>query len=695
MQLKPILFILSFFLLPLFASANLSVYKGGTTLITGTWVGNCTLAETSANNPYEGTQHYQMDYNFTNWWSGVGLNMDNWGSSAAKDFSGYTHLRIAYRGLTSGQMLVIKLRNDNLYSNEIQIGATSSAYQVVDISFSSLLLGTSLNANAVREIDVSVTSTTQSGSGAVFFDAIELVNVAVVPLPPASPTTWARANAMGKGFNTANWLEAHWLLPFNAYPVQNDYTRAKFQFLKSAGFQHVRLPVIFERLGSLNPPYTLNTNQTAFYLVDSVITWANTFNLKLIIDNHHGDPQLTDANYQSQIPRLCAVWKQLALRYNYLDPNRFLFEIYNEPNGITNNNFRIVAQTVMDTIRKYDTTHTYFVGGNGWNSIDGLTSFQPLNDNNVIYTFHCYDPYFFTHQGMSWTSPSYFAARSFPLAGDVNYLRSHFQGAKSWGTTNSVPIYMGEYGAATTADATSRCAWFNLVTHLSDSLTIPWAYWDAKNWSDAFGIFTNGVLSQANLVPCIQTSMGLFAAPLALDELTNQEIQCKGKTITLRWEAAVHRQAGIFHIETSKDGVVWQAKHQVRAQLEHQSYEVALENEGTGQNYYRIVYEDLDGKETTLPVITVSCANFDALAAYPNPITEEAAINIDFTSSEFQNARLRLLDLNGRILYQNNILAEQGNNHLQVPIADLAAGMYQLQLLGENGVMRSLKVVKQ
>ena len=53
------------------------VYKNGTNLVTGTWNVDGTIAETAANAPYEGGQHYQFDYNVGgDGWAGFGLNMN-------------------------------------------------------------------------------------------------------------------------------------------------------------------------------------------------------------------------------------------------------------------------------------------------------------------------------------------------------------------------------------------------------------------------------------------------------------------------------------------------------------------------------------------------------------------------------------------------------------------------------------------
>lgn len=195
-----------------------------------------------------------------------------------------------------------------------------------------------------------------------------------------------------------------------------------------------------------------------------MILWAVQMDFKLVICNHHGLP-LNDNNYLAELPRLQAIWAQLAQRYGQLDPDRYFFEIYNEPdNNITNANWRTVASALIQTLRDYESErHSVFVGAANWNAANALISFIPLNDADIIYTFHYYDPYHFTHQGMSWTSPPYFSPRSFPLAGEMDALFQAMTAVNEWAELSQVSVSMGEFGVSTAADAESRCSWISAV----------------------------------------------------------------------------------------------------------------------------------------------------------------------------------------------------------------------------------------
>ncbi len=465
-------------------AAATSVYKSGTTLITGTWNVDGTLTETAADSPFEGGQHYKFAYSVGgDGWAGFGLNMNGWGSSSPRNFNGATHLRIAVRGLGSGHSMTFQLKTlSKQTQNWTLLGNSAANYQVLDIPLPIFVGVSGLDRRLVTEFQFNV-SAPANASGTVYFDAVEIWNA---PKPPAS-TAWARANSLGKGFDMNNWLEAYWLIPFGTYPQPAEFTRASVAFLKSTGYDHVRMPVTFGRLTGPAPGYALNTAHAAFALVDSVIRWTGDLDMKLIIDYHHDNPEITDANFAAQQPRLCAIWRQLAQRYNYLDPSRVFFEIYNEPNGISNANWRGVQKAILDTIRLHSPARTIIAGAVGWNSSEDLLTFEPYShDLNVIYTYHHYSPYEFTHQLASWLNPPP-PARAFPIGSDVQNLWDKNRNLDIWADFYDHPYYMGEMGCIGHADAVSRCNWVETLGEIIDTFPHSWAYWDVRLYPDGFG----------------------------------------------------------------------------------------------------------------------------------------------------------------------------------------------------------------
>ncbi|MEL7248009.1 MAG: hypothetical protein AAFO03_06310, partial [Bacteroidota bacterium] len=202
------------------AIAQPVIYNDATSLITGTWNQNGTLSETSSASPYEGSNHYHFSYSFTGFWAGVGLNLANWGPNGY-DFTGYTHLRIAYRGMNGDHRITLMLRSDAGDGNTLTLGTANSSYEVVDVPLFSFRAGTGLDLSSITELDVSVSSDVASGSGDLYFDDIQLVTIGSGM--NTSAATQQRAASIQRGINLSNWLEAYWLIPSGSYPDASRY----------------------------------------------------------------------------------------------------------------------------------------------------------------------------------------------------------------------------------------------------------------------------------------------------------------------------------------------------------------------------------------------------------------------------------------------------------------------------------------
>jgi endoglucanase len=82
-----------------------------------------------------------------------------------------------------------------------------------------------------------------------------------------------------------------------------------------------------------------------------------------------------------------------------------LYEVLNEPHGIEAARWAAIQEKVVKAIREIDSRHSIIVGGIEYNSINALFGLPVYDYDNIIYTFHFYDPYLFTHQGETWGNP--------------------------------------------------------------------------------------------------------------------------------------------------------------------------------------------------------------------------------------------------------------------------------------------------
>ncbi len=342
----------------------------------------------------------------------------------------------------------------------------------------------------------------------------------VTPTPPpptlvpstSNPDRYEQARRLGRGVNLGNALEApvegEW-----GMVIQEEY----FVLIHEAGFDTVRVPIRWSAHAHTDAPYTIDA--AFFERVDWVIDQAMSHELNVVINMHHYD-ELFEEPSQHQT-RFIKIWEAIAERYKNT-PTQLYYELLNEPHGNLTQNIweRLMSETVL-AIRRIDNTHTIIVGSADWGGIQGLLNLKlPEGENNIICTFHLYDPMLFTHQGAGWVSEAYgtlgvvwpgppeVKVTPIPEAEQVNWvytwfsqynafpyetnpagpkpIRTTFDWAERLRERLDCPLWLGEFGAYEKADMQSRINWTSFVREQAEALDIPWAYWE---FGAGFGIY--------------------------------------------------------------------------------------------------------------------------------------------------------------------------------------------------------------
>ena len=312
-----------------------------------------------------------------------------------------------------------------------------------------------------------------------------------------------------RGVNLTSWFQGD-----NAGQIQfTKFTRQDFTNIKSLGCDVIRLPINLHFMTDGEPDYILDPVFISF--LDSAVTWAEDLEIHLLIDNHTFNPAVnTDPEVESA---LIKVWTQMA--GHYLNRSDYIYyEILNEPHGISDQLWGTIQQNVIDAIREVDTGHTIIVGPAGWNSYNNLDNMPEYEDDNLIYTFHFYDPFLFTHQGASWTDPSMESLAGVPFpydAGSMPACPEELIGTWIQGALNSysqdgtvervkelidiavdfkndrdVPVFCGEFGVyIPNSHGQDRVNWYDTVRSYLEENDIAWTIWD---YTGSFGIFEEG-----------------------------------------------------------------------------------------------------------------------------------------------------------------------------------------------------------
>jgi endoglucanase len=324
------------------------------------------------------------------------------------------------------------------------------------------------------------------------------------------PQAALRSAPFSRGVNFSAWFEAYSPqgIPFTRYAEED------FANVRRMGADVVRVPIKMHSMTGGPPSYTLDPMLLKF--LDHAVDWAEKRGLYIVIDNHSFDPVAHTADDIDQI--LIPVWEQVARRYK--DRGDYvIYEILNEPHGISDERWGEIQGMAIDAIRRIDKKHAIMVGGTDFNSLEKLSALPAYADDNLIYTFHFYDPYLFTHQGADWGGPpvlTTLAGVPFPADGKpmptvsdelkgtwiesslrysyrdeatVAKLYSTLDGAVAFSRARDVPVFCGEFGVyMIQSPPADRIAWYRVVSGALDRRNIARASWD---YFGGFGVFKN------------------------------------------------------------------------------------------------------------------------------------------------------------------------------------------------------------
>lgn len=191
----------------------------------------------------------------------------------------------------------------------------------------------------------------------------------------------------------------------------------------------------------------------------------------------------------------------------------------------------------------------------------------------------------------------------------------------------------------------------------------------ALSWSGFTGQNCNGTSCAGN-----EGSL-----PISLVSFTGEAEQ---KFVKLEWQTAQEVNNEMFKIVKSTDGTNWRVIGQLNGAINSNTlidYQFVDKSPVNGNNYYRLVQQDLDGQSTNSQIIQV---DFNSPAWEPlvtiNAVTKSLQV---FTKTVEGKATLRIYNLNGQILLDQRI--QDGS--LQ-SLSDLPAGSYLCQLIDQKNV---------
>ncbi len=286
------------------------------------------------------------------------------------------------------------------------------------------------------------------------------------------------AHALGRGVNLGNMLDA---------PREGDWgVRAEPFLIEAAAsrFQTVRLPVRWSNHAAPTADATLD--EAFARRVDAVVDALLARGVWVILDVHHysqvfGDPlhpREVEVAPQVVDERLVNLWKQIARRYQDRSP-RLLFELLNEPHRrLDGEPWNLLAARALAAVRATNPTRVVLIGPGDWNHPRALPQLRLPADRHLIVAVHTYDPFGFTHQGVTWRTPVLPTGVGCCDATQRQQVVSALEAAAQWNRTHGVPVHLGEFGAHVAADMDARVAYARLVRSEAERRAMGWAWWE-------------------------------------------------------------------------------------------------------------------------------------------------------------------------------------------------------------------------
>jgi endoglucanase len=348
-------------------------------------------------------------------------------------------------------------------------------------------------------------------------------------------TAFARAQHLRHGINASLWFAQH-AADYSAHHTDTETTPEDIATMAKLGFDNVRLSIdptpleqSFNGWGGPNGDFLARLDKA----VDTIL--ANGMAVQIDI---HPEPAFKQAVKTSSdgVDRFVAIWRRLAAHYADRDPERVFFEVMNEPEVTDGYRWAGIQARAAAAIREVAPKHTIIATGANWSDIQDLLALHPLEDGNVIYNFHYYDPHEFTHQGATWGPEYWTEEKAIPYPADesvmadrlshitdpvaryrvkgywldhwdAHRIRLAIDSAGEWARANNVPLICNEFGAyRRVTEPADRLRWIHDVRTALEANNIGWAMWDYHN---GFGVAVKDASGKSVVDPGTVEALGL------------------------------------------------------------------------------------------------------------------------------------------------------------------------------------------
>ncbi|MCZ2222436.1 MAG: fibronectin type III domain-containing protein [Chitinophagales bacterium] len=184
-------------------------------------------------------------------------------------------------------------------------------------------------------------------------------------------------------------------------------------------------------------------------------------------------------------------------------------------------------------------------------------------------------------------------------------------------------------------------------------------------------------------------TLELSAVPVTYTSFTGKK---EGNTNILEWTTATETNNLGYELERSADGNHFSKLDFIASKAVNGNSNSVLtysyiDNKPlVSNNYYRLKQMDKDGKVNYSNVILIKgdkSAQISITGVYPNPTRNTLNVNIYAPSSE--KVSVVITDISGKVLAQQNLVLNTGNNTQQIDVSRLSQGTYLIKTICNNG----------
>lgn len=282
-------------------------------------------------------------------------------------------------------------------------------------------------------------------------------------------------------------------------------TERDIEYIASLGMDHIRLG--FDQIVIEESPYKYREN--ILNILRLFVSWCKKYNIRPILNLHKAIGNYCDISDENGLmqsdelkKRFIALWMKLEETFH--NEEDVCFELLNEVVNSTAEEWNMLYHNTVSSIRTLNPSRIIIIGSIEWNSPNHLKDLEILDDKNIIYTFHFYAPYEFTHQQGVLQERTLYYNRKMPYpTNDIQLYKDYYRLMGNTTAYNDFErmdieflrkcltpvgefikahpdkmLWCSEFGTIRHCKITYRENWMNDVITIMKEMNIPYCVWN-------------------------------------------------------------------------------------------------------------------------------------------------------------------------------------------------------------------------